>query len=55
MVGYDTLCRFSKYGGGGIIYKSKWQAMTNYDSEDLKSVVESANKSANNSLKSYEG
>ena len=55
MEGYDTLCRLSRYGGGGIIFKSKWQAMTTYDSENLKSIVESANKSANNLLTIYEG
>ena len=50
MVEYDTLCRSSKYGVGGIIFKWKWEAMATYGSENLKSIVESANKSANNIL-----
>ena len=54
MVEYDTLCRFSKNGGGGIIFKSKWQAMTTYDSEKLKSVIKSTNKSTNKILTIYE-
>ncbi len=54
MKAYDIIWRLSKNGGGGIIFKSKWQAMTTYDSEKLKSVVESANKSANKILTMYE-
>ena len=44
----------SWYGGGGIIFKSKWQAMTIYDSEKLKSVIKSTNKSTNKILMMYE-
>ena len=42
-------------GGCGIIFNSKCEAMTTYDTVKLKSIIESANKSANNLLTIYEG